>query len=186
MKKITLIASLLTTVLVTQNAMASEEVIEQENKELLTEKKLSVSERISIKLEEKKRLRSTAERRAYKDSNDLVSFYIDELKHEDKVKALLREAAFYFDFLLENHNNYDEIEKESVNIGFNSICLAANLSENEFFIVYESISSLKVESESDKQKFAEANYNLMKSFQNNPQPPHTQEEINIRCREVYK
>lgn len=184
MKKTTIISTLISLILSTQLTMASTTPESGAENDVKVEEKMSVSERISLKLEEKKRLRETAERRIY-NNNDVASFYIEELKHDDKVKALLREASFYFDFMIENHDNYEAIKKESDNIGFNSICLASLMSETEFFITFESISSLKLESETDMKKFNLANELLMKAYQENP-VRHTQEEIDIRCKQVYK
>lgn len=194
MRKTTILASLLTSLFISSSLTAEDKIenidqsptLEKETIALEKEDKMSVRDRISLKLEEKKRLRKTADRRALSDESDLALYYIEELKYEDKVKALLRESAFYFDFLIENHDDYEKIKTEADNIGFNAICVAKHLNESEFFVVYESISSFKMDTEENEKKFAEGNENLMKVYQNHPSKHHTQEEIDIRCTEVYK
>lgn len=160
---------------------SSVDVVQEQPKE----EKLTASQRIRIKLDEKKRLRSIAERR--NESNlkelELSSFFLNNLKYDDLVKSMFREALFYIKLMKDNSNDEELLKKESENILWNIICLSNNTSKENYSVTFTFLVEQNIKTDEDKANFAKANETVFKHI--SEMDKITKEEIILRCLEVY-
>lgn len=143
---------------------------------------LSTSERIKIKIDEKKRLRLVSERRNENNDVDLTYLYINKLNFPELTKAFLRESVYYTR-LLKRNPEISEIEPEVENISWNTICIGTHLDPEKFFVTFQTILSLELKNEQEEKNYELANEKLVKLFETGK--PLSKEEISIRCMEVY-
>lgn len=148
----------------------------------IKEEKLSSKERIKIIMDEKKRLRQVNERRIDPEVLELPYFYINSTKYSDYTKGLLREATFYIYYMIENSEDEKLLKEESKNIAWNTICLSQDLKQ-DMLVVYPLLLSTIIDEKSEiEAKYNKSNYKIMKYMHQ----PATQEEMELRCKGVYK
>lgn len=143
---------------------------------------LTRSERINIIIDEKKRLRSVLERRKDDDENVLYKMYIRNTDYSDYVKGLMREAAFYMNYVVEHNDDKEMLKKEVNNLAWNSICLGSIL-DIDADVVFTILQSTVV-GEKKEEEFSKGNILVRELF--SELKVASEEEMNIRCYEVYK
>tara|TARA_Y100000588_G_scaffold321228_1_gene352474 strand:- start:190701 stop:191273 length:573 start_codon:yes stop_codon:yes gene_type:complete len=179
MKKIKTSLSVLFLSLISLNAMAVEEQL------VVQEKPLTLKERIDIKLEEKKRLRMTEDRRTNENRDlDFTYLFVDNLPYNDLTKSRFYESIYYLR-LLKNERTSESIVKDEVeNISWNALCLANTMEYAKFETTFNRLLSLEVKTEGEKSAYDKNNEILFLENKKGKFP--TQEEISIRCIEMFK
>lgn len=147
-----------------------------------SQKPLTRSERINIIIDEKKRLRSVLERRKDDDEIVLYKMYIRNTDYSDYVKGLMREAAFYMNYVIEHNDDKEMLRKEANNLAWNSICLGSIL-DIDADVVFTILQSTVV-GEKREEEFSKGNALVRELF--SELKVASKEEMNIRCYEVYK
>ncbi len=145
-------------------------------------KSFSVIERIKIIKDENSRLKDVMPRRVDSGEINLMQNYIRNTKYDKHTKGLMREASYYMNFLSENHDNKEQIKKESENIYWNTMCMVKSLKE-QTGVVYGFLSMINFDEESDKLKNFNKGNEMLLSLTEGTVP--TDEEVTLRCVEIF-
>lgn len=166
----------------------SQETIKKEFKkkveDAIAQQAMTKFERIKIIMDEKKRLKNVSYRKKDDGQITLNKNYIRNTKYSNHVKALMRESSFYINFLIHEQDE-ESLKKESKNIAWNAICLSSILKADTQVIFNMLQITLYDEGSEEEVIFKKNNSKLVKIFSETNKNP-TQEEIEIRCYEVYK
>ena len=149
-------------------------------------KKITLTEKIKILLDEKNRLKKVEDRRLNKDQIQLGYMYINETKYNNNQKGLLREALYYMDLIKTNYNKPEILKPEINNIILNSACINYQLKEDSE-IVYSMLDlSINDNTTTTEDKNFDAGKKLMSSLIIKNGKQYSTNELKIRCLDIYK
>lgn len=183
MKKILSVCILLGLSIQTVNAKEINKENKIDNQQNQVMKKMTTIDEVKVLLDEKDRLKKIEKRRLDTNKTDLNYLYVDSLKYDKQTKGLMREAIYYMNYIEKNYNNKDMLKKELYNIHWNSICMNERFKDG-IDVVYNILQMSTFSDQDSFSRFEKGSKTVSDLMYSNIKP-YNQEEVKIRCFDVY-